>query len=145
MKVQNFAGFMKTRATGKVNEEDNFPAFDNMTSETMYGGTPNGFANEYDADRNAVDFGANPEEEETPELDETPEGEEGAEGEDEQEEVTLEDLKAMIDELTERVEKLEGGGEEEEGEEGAEGEGEEGAEGEAAEGEEGAEGEEAAK
>lgn len=65
-------------------------------------------------------YGANPEDEEMPaEL----EGMEGEEGE-EEEEVTLEDLKAMVEELTARVEALEGG-EEEEAEEGEDMEGEE--------------------
>lgn len=85
-------------------------------------------------------YGANPEEDVNAEDLEGMEGdEEGAEGEGEEEPVTLEDLKAMVEDLTERVEKLEGGGEEE-GEEGTEGEGEEGTEGEGEEGaEEGAE------
>lgn len=134
MRVQNFAGFMKSRNTGKVNEQDDYAAGDNMDASTMYGTAPN-WANEYDDSRHESDFGANPEEDEEVNPDE-----EAPEGEDEsgeQEEVTLEDLKAMLDDLTERVEKLEGGGEEEEGAEGEEdAEGEEGVEGEEAPAEE---------
>lgn len=109
MRVKNFAGFMKLR--GNVSESE-------MTSDHM------GYMPEDDMHS----YGANPEDEE-----ETAEGEE-TEEEGAEEEVTLEDLKAMIEDLTERVNKLEGGEEETEGEE---------AEGEEAEGEEGAEGEEA--
>ena len=111
-KVENFEGFMKNKS--KINEQ-----FDGMEA------------------------GANPEEDINAEELENLEGEEGAEDaegeEGEEEPLTLEDLKAMVEDLTERVEKLEGGGEEElEGEEGMEGEeGEEAAEGE--EGEEAAE------
>lgn len=102
MKVKNFAGFMKTR---KMNESEYY-----------------GDNEEYD-DQEAGYYGANPEDEEEP-----MEGEEGEE-EEPAEELTLEDLKAMIDDLTERVKKLEP----EEEEEPAEGEeGEEPAEGEAA-------------
>lgn len=109
MRVKNFVGFMKLR--GNVSESD-------MTSDHM------GYMPEDDMHS----YGANPEDEDEPTGEEM-EGED-MEGEGAEEEVTLEDLKAMIEDLTERVDKLEGGGEEEE-EEGAEGEeGEEGAEGE---------------
>ena len=110
MKVHNFAGFTKTR--GKMNESED------MEVPGMSGAAPMDYAAGY--------YGANPEEgEEMPED----EMEDETEGE-EEEEVTLEDLKAMIEDLTERIEKLEGGEEEEE-EEPAEGEeGEEPAEGE---------------
>ncbi|CAB4159358.1 hypothetical protein UFOVP699_98 [uncultured Caudovirales phage] len=104
MRVKNFAGFMKTR---KMNE-----------SEEMHGGDEYGMnPDSYEAGM----YGANPEEEE-----EDVEAEEGADGE--EEEVTLESLKAMLDDLTARLEKVEGlpdiakaleeaeGGEEEEGE-----------------------------
>jgi hypothetical protein len=92
-----------------------------------------GFMKSRSAKVNEQYYGANPEEDFNPEDLEGGEGEgEGAEGEGEEEPVTLEDLKAMVEDLTERVEKLEGGEEEGEGEEGAEegeeGEGEEGAE-----------------
>ncbi len=112
MRVKDFAGFMKSRSN-KVNESD-------MSGhEGEMGYTP-------EEDMNS--FGANPEED--TDLPDEIEGEE-LEGDEEEKEVTLEDLKAMVEDLTERVEKLEGGGEDEEGEEGAEGEeGEEGAEGE---------------
>lgn len=71
-------------------------------------------------------YGANPEEEvmDAPELEAEFELE-GEEGEEEVEEVTLEDLKAMLDDISSRVSALEGGeeGMEEEGaEEEAEGE-----------------------
>lgn len=111
MKVKNFAGFMKTR---KLNENDNWE-----NSEEGYG-------DEYADDSDSGYYGANPEDDEDADADAN--AEEGAD-----EELTLEDLKAMIDDLTERVKKLEP---EEEDEEGAD-EGEEGA----AEGEEAAEGE----
>lgn len=106
MKVKNFAGFMKSR----VNESD---------GATMgnYIGSEGGFASQFgdinqygDGDGETEDWGANPEEEEEESTDadtDTPEGEET-------EPVTLDSLKAMIEDLTERVEKLEGG---EEGEE----------------------------
>lgn len=106
MKVKNFEGFMKTKSkkTSKVNEQ-------------------------FEEGMNA---GANPEEDINADELENLEGEEGAEGEEgeEEEPLTLEDLKAMVEDLTERIEKLEGGGEEGEGEEGEEedAEGEEGAE-----------------
>jgi len=108
MKVKDFKGFMSSKA---INEQENFD------------GTDAG-----------MQYGANPE-------DDAAEGEfkegEDMEGEDmegEEEEVTLEDLKAIVDDLTERLEALEP--DEEEGEEG-EMEDEEGAEEEGAE-EEGA-------
>ena len=111
MKVKNFAGFMKTR---KMNENDSW------NEEEGFG------SDEYSEDDGAGYYGANPEDEEEP-----AEGEEGAEEGAEEEELTMEDLKAMIDDLTERVKKLEPEEEEEpaEGEEGEEGE--EPAEGEA--------------
>lgn len=101
MKVKNFAGFMKTR---KMNESDDMSGYpDDEQEDGSYG---------Y--------YGANPEDEDEPE-----EGaEEGAEeGEEEEKELTLDDLKAMIDDLTERVKALEPEEEEEpaEGEEGEEG------------------------
>ena len=119
MKVKNFAGFMKSRNT-RTNESE-YMGFD-YGDDTEMGEYGMSTEDEY---------GANPEEEE----EETPEGEEPEEGE----EVTLEDLKAMIEDLTERVEKLEGGGEEEEPEGEETPEGEEAPEGE----EEAPEGEEA--
>lgn len=115
MKVKNFAGFMKTR---KMNESD-----DMKYSDELGMGMGN---DEYSDDEESGYYGANPEDEEEPEEG-AEEGEEGGE-----KELTLEDLKAMIDDLTERVKKLEPE-EEEEPEEGEEGEeGEEPAEGEAA-------------
>jgi hypothetical protein len=114
MRVKNFAGFMKGR--NRINESE-------MGMDHM------GYMPE-----EMDEYGANPEEEEAPEGDDL-----DAEGEEEETEVTLEDLKAMIEDLTERVNKLEGGDEAEEGEEA---EGEE-AEGEEAEGEEAPEGKEA--
>lgn len=116
MRVQNFAGFMKFRAAGKINEQGDYMGSSPSEYTGMEGEDPGFPRNEY-WEENEMSFGANPEEEENPDLEENPEGEEGGE---EQEEVTLEDLKAMLDDLTERVEKLEGGGEEEEGAEGEE-------------------------
>lgn len=107
MRVKNFAGFMKLR--GNVSESE-------MTTDHM------GYMPEDDMHS----YGANPEDEE-----ETAEGEE-TEEEGAEEEVTLEDLKAMIEDLTERVNKLDGG-EDAEGEEDAEDEEAEGEEGEAIE------------
>ena len=93
MKVKNFAGFMKNRLNESASEE---------YSMGMYGANPE---DEMDAAGDeAMDM-------EEPDMEEM-EGEE--------EEVTLDSLKAMVDELTERVEALEGGGEEEEAEEGEE-------------------------
>jgi hypothetical protein len=110
MKVKNFAGFMKTRLNESASEE--------YATMGMYGANPE------DDMEAAGDEAMDMEEPDMEEMD----GEE--------EEVTLESLKAMVDELTERVEALEGGGEEEEAEEGEEEEGEEGEEEEAEEGEE---------
>lgn len=102
MKVRDFKGFMASKA---VNEQEN-----------------------YEGAEAGMQYGANPEDEEMgDEFAEEGEGEEGME----EEPLTLEDLKAMIDDLTARVEALEPE-EEEEGES----EGEEGEEGEDAEGEE---------
>jgi hypothetical protein len=65
-----------------------------------------------------MNYGANPEDEEdTMDL----EGMEEEEGE-EEEDVTIEDLKAIVDDLEERISALEGGDEEEEEDEDAEGE-----------------------
>ena len=102
-RVKNFQGFMRSR----LNEsEDGYPKDPYIEDVDGFGTPP-----EYGM------YGANPEDEEAPK-----EGEEDEDGE-EEEEVTLESLKAMIEDLTERVEKLEGGGEEEEeGEEDEEGE-----------------------
>ena len=106
MKVRDFKGFMANKA---VNEQEEF----NGAEAGMYG--------------------ANPEDEFAEEGEEL-EGEEDLEGEEEEEEMpTIEDLKAMYDDLAERVSALEPE-EEEEGEEGEEDlEGEEGEEEEAAE------------
>ena len=104
MKVKNFAGFMKSR----LNESEEMEKYE------------------------AGLYGANPEDEDMAAELEGMEDEEGFE-EEAEEEVTLEDLKAMVEELTERVEALEGGGEEDEdveGEEDEDVEGEEDAEGE---------------
>ena len=116
MKVKNFAGFMKSR----VNESDGATMGNYIGSEGEFD-SQFGDINQY-GDGETEDWGANPEEEEeeSTEADtDTPEGEET-------EPVTLDSLKAMIEDLTERVEKLEGGeeGEEEpkEGEEATEGE-----------------------
>ena len=107
MKVKNFAGFMKSR----LNESEEMEKYE------------------------AGLYGANPEDEDMAAELEGMEDEEGFEDEEgAEEEVTLEDLKAMVEELTERVEALEGGEEDED----AEGEEDEDAEGE----EEDAEGEE---
>jgi len=105
-RVKNFQGFMRSR----LNEsEDGY--MDPTMSDDPYAENVDGFGM----------YGANPEDEEAPK-----EGEDDEDGE-EEEEVTLESLKAMIEDLTERVEKLEGGGEED-GEEGDEEGGEEGEE-----------------
>jgi hypothetical protein len=103
MKVKNFAGFMKTR---RLNESDDMMGDYGMSPE----------------DTEAGYYGANPEDEEDADVDAEDSDEEG-----ETEELSLESLKAMIDDLTERVKKLEPE-EEEEGE----GENEEEEEGEAA-------------
>lgn len=96
-KVKDFSGFMKSR----LNESEEM--------EGMAAG---------------MSYGANPEEEEM-EMEEFEEVEgDEAEGE-EEEEVTLEDLKAMVEDLTERIEALEGGDEEEEEVEDEDAEGEE--------------------
>jgi hypothetical protein len=109
MRVKNFAGFMKTR---RMNESEE------MHDE--YGMNPDS----YDAGM----YGANPEDEE-----ETEEGADKGEEEGAEEEVTLESLKAMLDDLTARLEKVEDLPDIAKALE--EGEGEEGEEGEAAEGE----------
>jgi len=96
MKVRDFKGFMASKA---VNEQEN-----------------------YDGAEAGMQYGANPEDEEM--MDDEGMGEEGEEMEEEP--PTIEDLKAMIDDLTERVVALEPEEEAEEGEE--EGEGEEGEE-----------------
>jgi len=110
-KIANFNSFMKTRRLNEMEEMDNE------------------FAMSMDA------YSEDPEEmdelEEDPDLDLD---EEGAE----EEELTMEDLKAIVDDLEERLSALEGG----EGEEGEEEEAEEGEEEEAEEGEEEEEGEE---
>ena len=85
MKVKNFSGFMRS----KLNESMGSEYADDSMDMGMYG--------------------ANPEDEDALAADEGDDAEGGAD-----EELTLEDLKAMIDELTERVEALEGGGEEDE-------------------------------
>ena len=98
MKVKDFKGFMNSKS---LNEDE------------MYDGA---YA------------GANPEEGEAEEM---PDGEMNDEFADEdeegmeEEEVTLEDLKAIVDDLTERLEALEGDDEEGEDEEMEEGEDEE--------------------
>jgi hypothetical protein len=100
MKVKNFAGFMKSR----VNESDGATMGNYIGSEGEFA-SQFGDINQYDGE--TEDWGANPEEEEEESTDadtDTPEGEET-------EPVTLDSLKAMIEDLTERVEKLEGGGE----------------------------------
>jgi septum formation inhibitor MinC len=102
-KIANFNSFMKTRRLNEMEEMDNE------------------FAMSMDA------YSEDPEEmdelEEDPDLDLD---EEGAE----EEELTMEDLKAIVDDLEERLSALEGGeeGEEEETEEAEEGEEEEGEE-----------------
>jgi septum formation inhibitor MinC len=108
-KIANFNSFMKTRRLNEMEEMDNE------------------FAMSMDA------YSEDPEEmdelEEDPDLDLD---EEGAE----EEELTMEDLKAIVDDLEERLSALEGGGEEGEEEEAEEGEEEEAEEGEEEEGEE---------
>jgi hypothetical protein len=100
-KIANFNSFMKTRRLNEMEEMDNE------------------FAMSMDA------YSEDPEEmdelEEDPDLDLD---EEGAE----EEELTMEDLKAIVDDLEERLSALEGGGEEGEEEEAEEGEEEEGEE-----------------
>jgi hypothetical protein len=87
-KVKDFKGFMKQR----LNESEEM--------EGMAAG---------------MHYGANPEEEEEMPMDDSEmEGEDMDDMEGEEEEVTLEDLKAMVDDLTERMDALEGGDEEEE-------------------------------
>jgi hypothetical protein len=83
MKVKNFSGFMRSKLNESMGEE-----YDEM-GMGMYGANPED-ADAADEDADAAD-------------------EDGAD----EEPLTLEDLKAMIDELTERVEALEGGGDEE--------------------------------
>jgi len=151
MKVKNFAGFMnskinESKSTDEMNKycQKHFGKDYDKCSAAQQAKCKKALkmneADEYEAGI----YGANPEEEMAAELEgmegeEDLEGMEGEEGE-EDEEVTLEDLKAMVEELTERVEALEGG-EDEEGEEDLEGEeGEEGEED--LEGEEGEEEEE---
>jgi hypothetical protein len=114
MKVKNFAGFMKSR---KINETSSdwdadygLGAGGNIDSDKNL--DIDGAFGQYAADDTEYDFGANPEEDEVNMGEE--EEEEKPEGEEEEKEVTLEDLKAMLDDLTERVNKLEGGEEEEE-------------------------------
>ena len=87
-KVKNFAGFMKSMR-------------DNENEVESYGNF----------------MGANPEEE--MEEMEPMEGEENMEGEEDMEDepVTLEDIKSMVDDLTARINILEGGEEDMEGEE----------------------------
>ena len=89
MKVKNFSGFMKSKLNESMGEE-----YDKM-GMGMYGANPED-ADAADEDADASD-------------------EDGAD----EEPLTLEDLKAMIDELTERVEALEGGDEEGSDEEGS--------------------------
>jgi hypothetical protein len=108
MKVKDFKGFMSSKA---INEQENF---DGTDAGMQYGANPEDDAAEGEFEEEGL------------------EDEEGMEGE--EEEVTLEDLKAIVDDLTERIEALEP--DEEEGEEG-DMEDEEGAEEEGAE-EEGA-------
>ncbi|CAB4174221.1 hypothetical protein UFOVP1247_343 [uncultured Caudovirales phage] len=107
MRVKNFAGFMKTRRT---NESE-----DGQYGESEMDGYD---ANSREGDYSAGMYGANPEDEEDVDTEET----EDEESDDEEKELTLEDLKAMVDDLTERVKKLEPEEEEEpaEGEEGEE-------------------------
>ena len=94
-KVKDFKAFMKS----KINESEEL---EGMSAGMNYGANPEG-------EEEALDF-------------EGMEDEKGAEVE--EEEVTLEDLKAIVDDLEERLSALEGGneGEEEEEAEGAEGE-----------------------
>ena len=97
-KIHNFGNFMKAKA--KLNEQENY----------------DGEAPEAAADNFALsmaDYGADAEDEEV--IEEEPEMEDLESDEDE--EVTMEDLKAMIDDLTERVESMEGGDDEESDEE----------------------------
>ena len=93
-KIANFNSFMKTRKLNEMEEMDN----------------------EF-----AMSMDAYSEEPEMDELEEDPEldleDEEGAE-----EELTMEDLKAIVDDLEERLSALEGGEEDKEGEEDEEGE-----------------------
>ena len=136
-RVKNFAGFMKSRLNedGMAYSSHGGVSDGSMTpyGETHIGSDHNefGYPESPDFDAESAEdiedewYGANPEEDEEVEAD-------AEEGMEEEEEVTLQDLKAMIEDLTERIEKLEGG---EEGEEGTE----EGTEEEGAEGEEGAE------
>ncbi len=116
MRVHNFAGFMKSRT--RMNEQADF-SMDGFENDY----------NEYEPEEGyGMDFGANPEDGEEMPADEPIEGDE--DGSEDTEEVTLEDLKAMIEDLTERIEKLEGveegdeatedGDETEEGKEGEE-------------------------
>ena len=108
-KIANFNSFMKTRKLNEMEEMDNE------------------FAMSMDAYSEEPD--------EMDELEEDPEldlDEEGAE----EEELTMEDLKAIVDDLEERLSALEGGEEDEEGEEGEEEGEEEGDEEEAEEKEE---------
>ena len=108
--VHNFAGFMRNRK--KINEQ-----MESEGSEDNAYGEPQ------------IDFGANPEDgEDDGDLDLEVVDEEGEEGEEgDEEEFTLEDAKAMIEDLDARLTALEPD-EEEEGEGEEDMEGEEGAE-----------------
>ncbi len=113
MRVKNFAGFMKSK-TNKARIFENEEGMD----MGYYGANPE------DEEASMMDEEM-PEDEMEDEMDDEMEDDMDDEMEGEEEEPTMEDLKAMIDELTERVEALEGGDEEEEGEEDMEEEGEE--------------------
>ncbi len=122
-KVKNFAGFMKTKSkVKKLNEQD-----EEGLDAGYYGANPEDEEGDGDASLSDEEY-----------AEEDFEEEDFEEGDEEEEEPTLEDLKAMIDDLEERITALEP--EEEEESEEEEEEGEEESEGE--EGEEEGEGEE---
>ena len=102
MKVHNFQGYLKSKVSNRLLEEEDCGSYGANPEEEM----------ENDSDMNAED-----------EFDLGGDLEGGESEEEEEEEVTLEDLKAMLDDISSRVSALEGGeeGMEDEGEEGEEG------------------------
>jgi hypothetical protein len=105
MKVHNFQGYLKSKVSNRLLEEEDCGSYGANPEEEMENDSDMSAEDEFDL---AGDL----------------EGDlEGEESEEEVEEVTLEDLKAMLDDISSRVSALEGdeeGMEEEEGEEGEE-------------------------
>jgi hypothetical protein len=87
MKVHNFQGYLKSKVSNRLLEEEDCGSYGANPEEEM----------ENDSNMNAedeFDLGGDLE---------------GEESEEEEEEVTLEDLKAMLDDISSRVSALEGG------------------------------------